>query len=172
MAGFMKGETNMVNTTDNYYGISTDDKNPLGNIINRFESNSYPNDDGPEESESVFVKAFRQYSRMDYYDVLTENKAISGDSNLIDDVLLGNFDSNDEGVEYEFAMRWETLGNETVARLSIYDESFKCFDDHRELFAELAKLNGKTISPYGFCKLLLGLGYADFSDKEMESENG
>jgi len=91
--------------------------------------------------ENNCVKGFICFSRQKYYETV---KCTQPD--IIDDISIGNYDVDGEGVEYEFMVVWRTLGGESAPQLTIFNDAFKCLTEHRPLMDEIAKLHQKDFT--------------------------
>jgi len=108
-----------------------------------------------------FKKAFTQLSRQNYYEALKKDNP-----NRIDDVYFGNY-AEDGGCEFELTMAWIPLQNKYAPRLEIFNDAFKCFTDHKELFEKLITLNDTDFTADEFSRFLIDLGYEDMSHKKL-----
>ncbi len=111
--------------------------------------------------QSCFSKAFFCFSRQDYYGITPLPPQ------TIDMVIFGNFSAKGLGYEYEIMMEWIELGGRISPRLCMFSESFRALTEHAELFKELVSLHDTDFTPEEFSKLLLRLGYRDYSDKAL-----
>lgn len=79
--------------------------------------------------------------------------------------------SSEGGVEYEFQISWYNYPSGQAARLEIFDDAFTGIKDNDVFFGVLSQI--KNPSPDEVHRLLLNLGYEDFSDKKhYPSGNG
>ena len=79
--------------------------------------------------------------------------------------------SSEGGVEYEFQINWYNYPSGQAARLEMFDDAFTGIKDNDVFFEILSQM--KNTSPDDVHRLLLNLGYEDFSDKKhCPSGNG
>lgn len=70
----------------------------------------------------------------------------------------------DGGVEYEFRISWYVFPSGVAAKIEIFDDAFIAIQENQALFQILSQLQNPT--PDGIHRLLLDLGYVDFSDQQ------
>lgn len=85
----------------------------------------------------------------------------------MDQVTMG-LHSSSGGVTSEAIMRWYKDGEETSAKLELFQDSFKMLSTCSDVFEKLAIYEGKKITPEEFCALLLECDFTDATETMME----
>lgn len=112
-------------------------------------------------STETFEKVFYRFSRQKYAGVIDLDKDIIEKFNIAKE-------SSEGGYDYEFHVNWYSLCGEDAAKVEVFCDAFKAFEEDQPLFKELAKR--KDITPDEFHLLLLKLGYQDCSDSREVPE--
>jgi hypothetical protein len=85
------------------------------------------------------------------------------DPELMDSFTVGMY-CDDGGCDYEFEIEVFDLCGKATARLRIYDDAFAVFENDRDLFAAIAKLDAS--SPEAVTRTLLACGYTDRTETQ------
>ncbi len=110
-------------------------------------------------NKETLTKGFYRMSCMDCFGPDTLSPGVTENIQIENRSSIG-------GAEYEFGFNWRKIGTPNpAARLEIFDDAFKALTDNEALFKMLPHLKDPT--PDDIHKLLLDLGYEDFSDKKL-----
>jgi hypothetical protein len=87
----------------------------------------------------------------------------------VDVVIFGEQAEVAEGTEsLEVAMRW--YRDEVYPRLECPQDSFRAFEQFKEVFAALARTDRPYLAPHQFCNLLEDLGFEDLTPETQWEE--
>lgn len=105
-----------------------------------------------------FTKGFCRMTCQNYYNPEVYNNGKSECINIEKRSLLG-------GIEYEFHISWYNQLTKPAVKLEIFNDAFIAIKDNESLIKILSQLKEPT--PDDIHRLLLDLGYVDFSDKKL-----
>jgi len=112
------------------------------------------------DKHAGFTKSFVHVARAWYAKPNLEGR------DFVDEITFGLYDDQG-GTQGEIAVRWYTLAGERPApRLEAFDDSWRVLAALPDVLAALAVQNDRSISPEGFCRLLLGCGFEDRTPEE------
>ncbi|MCY8737528.1 hypothetical protein MOD71_18655 [Bacillus haynesii] len=81
----------------------------------------------------------------------------------VDVITIGLYE-DDNGTDGEFEIKWSKLNNEIVAHLEAFNDSWVALNQCLDLIQSLK--DAKNITPDECVKLLLKLGYKDYTNRE------
>lgn len=82
---------------------------------------------------------------------------------VVDEVMVGFYEP-EGGTAGEFAVRWRSIGlPEPTPSLEVFDDAWAALARMPELVHALAQYDGQNITPEALCRLLLELGFKDFT---------
>ena len=84
-----------------------------------------------------------------------------------DEVVIGFYDEQGGGTSGEFTIKWVTLGGESVPKLQLFSDAWDALFQMQDLMAALSELDASDPAPSQICDLLIGLGFTDFTRREM-----
>jgi hypothetical protein len=81
-------------------------------------------------------------------------------------MMIGMYDSNDEGCSGEFEIKWVELDKKLCPEICMFDDSWKLLKEFSDLFEELAKLNEEAPTQDEMISLLNSLKFKDLTAYE------
>ena len=101
---------------------------------------------------SKMIRGYHVSNRAFYKDV------VNGQS-----MMIGMYDSNDEGCSGEFEIKWVELDKKLFPEICMFSYSWKLLKELSDLFEELAKLNDETPTQDEIIALLKALKFKDLT---------
>lgn len=83
------------------------------------------------------------------------------------EILVGLY-ARSGGTQGEFTMLWEEISGKLSPCISLFDDAWQLFEAFSDLFKELSNIQGTDPSAEIIEKLLLRLGYEDFTEYPKE----
>lgn len=88
--------------------------------------------------------------------------------NVFDDIMIGMYDDQGQGCEYEFVIEWEYIIKQPTPRLGVYGEAWKgLFNYHQDLLDFLSK-QGNDLKPEELIRFLENVGYKNLTKYTQE----
>jgi hypothetical protein len=97
------------------------------------------------------IRGFHVSNRAHYKNIIPEPE-----------IMIGMYHPGG-GSSGEFRMRWEIIGGKLMPQVRLFDESWSLFVEFRDLFIELAKLDGLNPDQDMIIHLLKSLGFKDLT---------
>jgi len=116
-------------------------------------------------TQSGYVGTFVQHSRSYYAQSSPLTKT---DKNLVEEIYF-NLADGDTG-NFEFFIRWYTIGKIPTARLEIYDEAWFALLELQTLFERFKELGKSNPQPDEIVKVLLECGFVDETQEKRPSD--
>ncbi len=79
------------------------------------------------------------------------------------EIMIGMYDPRGRGCSAEFAIRWEQMDGKLSPRIMMFDDAWSLLVEFRDLFIELARLDGLDPDQDMIIHLLKSLGFKDLT---------